>query len=204
MSVFDLSLFAAPLRVPELDEGPIRLRPFLPSDLSLIRQAATDPYIPAVTSVPLNYSDEEGRSFIARQHHLAIHGHGYSFAISASADPRLAIGGLGLWLNEIESGRASIGYWVVPSARGKGLAGWALRGAVAFAFDVLSIPRLHLFIEPWNFASQRTAEFAGFTREALLLGWERINDVQRDVYCYALLGEGWISETTSEVTGAYD
>jgi ribosomal-protein-alanine N-acetyltransferase len=204
MRDFDLSLFAPPLRVPELQEGPIRLRPFLLSDLPLIRQAAADPYIPAVTSVPSSYSDDEGRSFIARQHHQAIHGHGYSFAISEAADPRLGIGGLGLWLHEIESGRASIGYWVIPSARGKGLAGWALRGTVAFAFNILSIPRLHLFIEPWNTASQRTAEFAGFTREALLVGWERINNVQRDVYSYSLLREGWMTESTSKLTDAGD
>jgi [ribosomal protein S5]-alanine N-acetyltransferase len=204
MKAFDPSVFAAPLSVPELQEGPVLLRPFLPSDLSLIRRAASDPYIPAVTSVPSNYSDDEGRAFIARQHHQAIHGHGYSFAISEAAEPRLGIGGLGLWLHEIESGRASIGYWIIPSARGKGLAGWALRGAVAFAFEVLSIPRLHLFIEPWNVASQHTAESAGFTREALLVGWERINDVQRDVYSYSLLREGRMTDATSEMTDADD
>ncbi len=204
MRAFDLSVFAAPLRVPELQEGPVRLRPFLLSDLSLIRQAATDPYIPAITSVPSGYSDDEGRAFIARQHHQAIHGHGYSFAISEAADPRLGIGGLGLWLHEIESGRATIGYWLIPSARGKGLAGWALRGVVAFAFEVLAIPRLHLFIEPWNIASQRTAEFAGFTREALLVGWERIDDIQRNVYSYSLLREGWMTDATSEPTDAKD
>jgi [ribosomal protein S5]-alanine N-acetyltransferase len=197
MKSFDLSVFEAPLNIPELQEGPICLRPFLLSDLSMIRQAGTDPYIPAVTSVPSDCSDDEGRAFIARQHHQASRGHGYSFAICEAADPHLGVGGLGLWLHEIESGRATIGYWVVPSARGRGLAGWALRGAVAFAFERLAIPRLHLFIEPWNMASQRTAEFAGFTREALLLGWERINDRQRDVYSYSQLREGWMTSEPS-------
>jgi [ribosomal protein S5]-alanine N-acetyltransferase len=204
MKSFDLSVFEAPLHVPELHEGPVCLRPFLLSDLSVIRQAATDPYIPAVTSVPSDYSDDEARAFIARQHHQASRGHGYSFAISEAVDPHLGIGGLGLWLHEIESGRATIGYWVVPSARGRGLAGWALRGAVAFAFERLAIPRLHLFIEPWNIASQRTAEFAGFTREALLLGWERINDRQRDVYSYSQLREGWTTDEPAESTDASD
>ena len=37
----------------------------------------------------------------------------------------------------------------------------------------LAIPRLHLFVEPWNAASARTAEAAGFDREATLRGWER-------------------------------
>jgi [ribosomal protein S5]-alanine N-acetyltransferase len=94
---------------------------------------------------------------------------------------------LGLWLREIEFGRASIGYWIAPPVRGKRLAGWALRGAATFAFDMLAVPRLQLFIEPWNIASQRTAEFASFRREALLRGWERIGDTQHDAYCYARL-----------------
>lgn len=199
---FDLSVFEAPLIVPELQRGPVLLRPFHLSDLPLIRQAATDPYIPAVTSVPLTYSDDDGRAFIERQQRQAVEGNGYLFVIADSADPRQTFGGLGLWLHEIESGRASIGYWVIPTARGKKRAGWALRAIVAFAFEHLAIPRLHLFIEPWNIASQRTAEFAGFTREALLHGWERINHVQRDVYTYSLLREGWTTGRDAEDTDA--
>ncbi len=191
MSTFDLTVFDAPLTVPQLQSGPVLLRPFLLSDLPLIRQAATDPYIPAVTSVPSTYSDDEGRAFIERQQRQAVEGNGYLFVIADSADPRQAFGGLGLWLHEIESGRASVGYWVIPSARGKNRAGWALRAVVAFAFERLAIPRLHLFTEPSNIASQRTAEFAGFKREALLHGWERINGLQCDVYAFALLREGW-------------
>jgi [ribosomal protein S5]-alanine N-acetyltransferase len=191
MSSFDLSVFEAPLTLPQLQSGPVLLRPFLLSDLPLIRHAATDPYIPAVTSVPATYSDDEGRAFIERQQRQPIDGNGYVFVIADSDDPGQAFGGLGMWLHEIESGRASIGYWVVPAARGKHRAGWALRAVVTFAFAVLAIPRLHLFIEPWNIASQRTAEFAGFTREALLHGWERINHVQSDVYTYSLLRDEW-------------
>jgi ribosomal-protein-alanine N-acetyltransferase len=184
---FDLSTFEGPLVVPERRSGPVLLRPFALSDLALIRHASTDPYIPSITSVPSVYSDDEGRAFIERQLQRAMDGHGYSFVIADASNPSLGWGSLGLWLREIDSGRASIGYWTIPSARGRNLAGWALRGAVTFAFDVLAIPRLHLFIEPWNIASQRTAEFAGFAREALLSGWERIADEQRDAYSYVCL-----------------
>jgi RimJ/RimL family protein N-acetyltransferase len=184
---FDLSMFNAPLVVPELRSGPVLLRPFDLSDLRLIRQASADPYIPAITSIPPVYSDDEGRAFIERQHSRAIDGHGYPFVIADPATPSRGVGGLGLWLQEIEHGRASIGYWMASSARGQRWAGWALRGVVTFAFDVLAIPRLHLFIEPWNMASQRTAQFAGFTREALLRGWERIDGAQHDAYAYVLL-----------------
>ena len=60
-----------------------------------------------------------------------------------------------------------------------------------FGFAQLAIPRLHLFVEPWNVASARTAEAAGFTREATLRGWERIDGEQHDADCYALLRTEW-------------
>jgi [ribosomal protein S5]-alanine N-acetyltransferase len=188
---FDLSVFAAPLTVPELRNGPILLRAFALSDLPLIRAAAEDAYIPSITSVPPAYSDDNGRAFIERQQRLALDGHGYPFVIADASSPHQGLGALGLWLREIENGRASIGYWIVPAARGRHAAGLALQAAVAHAFDILAIPRLQLFIEPWNAASQRTAEYGGFTQEALLRGWERIGGTQHDAYCYALLQQDW-------------
>jgi RimJ/RimL family protein N-acetyltransferase len=188
---FDLSTFAPPLQVPELRSGPAVLRPFTLADLPLVRQAASDPYIPTITSLPAVYSDDEGRAFIERQVERARGGHGYPFVIAEATVPDRGVGALGLWLREIDSGRASIGYWLVPSARGKKLAGSALRGVVTFAFETLGIPRLQLFVEPWNVASQRTAEAAGFTQEALLHGWERIDGAQHDAFSYALLRQDW-------------
>jgi ribosomal-protein-alanine N-acetyltransferase len=193
VTAFALSTFEPPLVVPEIPCGPVLLRPFMNSDIGLIRHAATDPYIPTITSVPKVYSDDGARAFIARQHSRSNDGHGYPFVIADAAHPDRGVGGLGLWLREIEDGRASVGYWMSPTSRGQRFAGWALRGA-----DVLAIPRLHLFVEPWNVASQRTAEFAGFTQEALLRGWERIDHEQHDVYCYALLLPEWRRRTKSD------
>jgi [ribosomal protein S5]-alanine N-acetyltransferase len=104
---------------------------------------------------------------------------------------------MALWLHSIESGRVTIGYWLVPTARGRQRAGWALRAAVSFAFETLAIPRLQLFIEPWNIASLKTAEFAGFSREAVLHGWERIGSTQRDVVCFAYLRDHWAERPES-------
>jgi ribosomal-protein-alanine N-acetyltransferase len=194
-------VFDAPLVVPELRSGPVLLRPFALCDLPLIRHAATDPHIAAATSVPSVYSDAAGRAFLDRQRQRAVDGDGYSFAIADAANPARGLGGLGLWLREIDSGRASIGYWVAPSARSRRYAGWGLRGAVTFAFAVLAIPRLQIFVEPWNIASQRTAVFAGFAQEALLRGWERIGHEQHDVFSYALLRQEWTPYVESEWPG---
>ena len=96
------------------------------SDLDLVRRAAEDPDIVAVSSVPHDDSDDAGRAFIERQHRRAELGDGYSFVIASATGPERGIGSIGLWLDEIESGRASVGYWILPAARGHGLAGWAL------------------------------------------------------------------------------
>jgi ribosomal-protein-alanine N-acetyltransferase len=167
------------------------LRPFRLSDLPLVREASTDPYIPTITSIPSVYSDDEGRAFVNRQHDRAFGGHGYPFVVAEPSDPDRGLGAVGLWLRDIESGRATIGYWLIPSARGRKLATAALVGMVTFAFEELAIPRLDLFVEPWNTASQRTAEGAGFAKEALLRGWERIENQQRDAFGYVLLREEW-------------
>ncbi|WP_338676727.1 GNAT family protein [Streptomyces sp. SCSIO 30461] len=94
-------------------------------------------------------------------------GSGYPFVIVRVEDGR-PLGTVGLWLKESDEGRASLGYWVVGSARGQGVAAEALRAVAAWALGDLQIPRLQLYVEPWNAASQRTAERVGFRREGLL------------------------------------
>jgi RimJ/RimL family protein N-acetyltransferase len=160
-------------------------------DLGLVRAAARDPEILAISSVPREDSQTAGRAFIERQHRCAERGDGYSFVIAPAAERSPSIGSIGLWLHEIQNGRASVGYWLLTEARGRGLAACALRAVVSFAFNELAIPRLHLFAEPWNVASVRTAEAAGFRREALLRGWERIDGAQRDAEIFALLRSEW-------------
>ena len=91
--------------------------------------------IPAISSVPPTYSDDAGRAFIERQHRRASEGDGFSFVIAHGDDPEPGSAPSGCGSSEIESGRASIGYWLVPAARGHGLAACALRADRRFAFE---------------------------------------------------------------------
>jgi ribosomal-protein-alanine N-acetyltransferase len=195
MSPFDLSAFAPPLAVPRLHAPPVLLRPWELADLPLVARASRDPFIPSISSVPRTFSEDAGRSFVERQIARASLGDGYSFVIALEDDPAVGLGSIGLWLNEIEGGRASIGYWLVAAARGSRLASHALRAVTAFGFGELAIPRLHLFVEPWNVASARTAEAAGFHREATLRHWERVDGEQRDADCFALLHVEWSAQS---------
>lgn len=174
------------LVIPELDAGPFLLRPFRVGDLPLIEEAAADPYIPVISSVPVPNTEAAGLAFVQRQHDRARECVGYSLAIIDRAEDR-AVGQIGLWVTELVEGRAATGYWVAPSARGRGAAGHALAAVARFALIDLAIPRVHLHVEPWNTASVRTAERAGFRREGLLRSWMELGGVRRDMLLFARL-----------------
>ncbi|MEV4062032.1 GNAT family N-acetyltransferase [Nonomuraea dietziae] len=175
----------APLVVPELQAGPRhRLRPWTLDDLDAVREASTDAYIPLVTSVPSDYTEAEGAAFVRRQWERAAEGIGYSFAIEDLAAGR-AVGQIGLWSGV--HGRASVGYWVAPSGRGQGAAAAALLALSSWGLTRLRIPRVELHVEPWNTASSRTAERAGFTLEGLLRSWQEVGGERRDMYVYSRL-----------------
>jgi ribosomal-protein-alanine N-acetyltransferase len=174
------------LVVPVLAAGPFRLRPFVMADLHVVREAADDPYIPLITTVPAAFTETEGRRFIERQWDRARRGSGYSFAITDAANGR-AVGNIGLWLNDIGAGRASVGYWVVASARGRGAAGYALQTLTFWALGVLGASRLELHVEPWNEACIRTADKAGFRQEGLLRSWQDVGGERKDMLMYSLL-----------------
>jgi RimJ/RimL family protein N-acetyltransferase len=67
----------------------------------------------------------------------------------------------------LSQGRASIGYWLVPAARGRGIATRAVRLLASWAFDELSIERLTLTCGPDNHASLRECLDAGSALPAI-------------------------------------
>ncbi|NUW37612.1 GNAT family N-acetyltransferase [Nonomuraea sp. SMC257] len=160
------------------------LRPWRLADIAAVEEAAGDPYIPLISSVPSSYSDTEGAAFVRRQWSRAVERVGYSFAIADAGDDR-ALGQIGLWPGA--HGRASVGYWVAGSARGRGIACAALRTISSWGLEHLRIPRLELHVEPWNAPSWKAAERAGFVREGLLRSWQEIGGQRRDMYVYSKL-----------------
>ena len=127
---------------------------------------------------------EQAQEWIDRQHDRLVTGAGYSFCVADAADDR-ALGQVGLWLADIEHGRATAGYGVAPTERGRGVAARALTALTAFAWTVPELHRIELSIEPWNVASIRTAENAGYEREGLLRSRQVIGGRRVDVLLYS-------------------
>jgi RimJ/RimL family protein N-acetyltransferase len=174
------------LALPTLAAGRYQLRAFAATDLELVRAGSADPYIPLITTVPPVFTPDEGARFIERQWSRAEQGIGYSFVIAEAATDR-GVGQIGLWLQNIHYGRASVGYWVAGPARGRQVAGSAIVALTRWAHRELEIPRLELYVEPWNTGSIRTAERAGFQREGLLRGWQHVGAERKDLYMYGRL-----------------
>ncbi|MFI9638086.1 GNAT family N-acetyltransferase [Nocardia sp. NPDC051929] len=191
-------------RVPELTAAAddLVLRPWSMSsaDLDLVREASDDDTIPLITTVPSIYTAEAAKEFVERQWERSVSESGYPFVIARATDGK-PLGSIGVWTKDLGEGRASVGYWLVRSARGQGVAAHALRAVADWAFEQLAVARLQLHVEPWNTASIRTAERAGFRREGLLRGWRQVGESRRDMFMYARLAPSRPSARPRSLTG---
>lgn len=96
-------------------------------------------------------------------------------------------------MNLADRRRGSIGYWLLPEARGKGLATRAVRLVSRWALLELGLARLALLTEPANVRSRRVAERCGFRLEGVLRSVAEI-DGRRVDYCSFSLLPGDIEE----------
>jgi RimJ/RimL family protein N-acetyltransferase len=166
--------------------GPIVLREFSTLDVPLALELSTDAYVPLIGTLPAHASTQDAQAWVDRQRGRWAEGLGFSFAI-AEADTDRAVGTIGLWLADLAGGRASAGYSIAPSARGRGIAAAALIALTSFAWSIPELHRIELYIEPWNVGSIRTAERAGYEREGLMRSYMEIGGRRRDMLLYAVI-----------------
>jgi RimJ/RimL family protein N-acetyltransferase len=139
---------------------------------------------PRWTRIPEPYTHEDGREFLERSIAGWSDGTRASFAVVEAAGDGL-MGSIGVIFHE--AGAATIGYWVAKRARGRGVAGTALRLVSEWVLTALPVERLELVTHPANEPSQRVAEKAGFRREGLLRRYVVIKGRRRDCVMFSLL-----------------
>ncbi|MBV9353989.1 MAG: GNAT family N-acetyltransferase, partial [Chloroflexi bacterium] len=108
------------------------------------------------------------------------------FAIVAPDDARL-LGSISLMRFSWVDVRAEVGYFLAREARGQGHAVRAVRLVCAWGFDALGLERIDLLVATGNAPSQRVAERAGFTREAVLRSYFPSSEGRLDMVAFGLL-----------------
>jgi RimJ/RimL family protein N-acetyltransferase len=155
----------------------VHLRRWREDDLPALVAALDDEAIAHWMVFASPFTEADGRQWL--EVHAAVPG---SFAVTGDEGELLGA----VWVRDIDEGRGQIGYWTAAAARGKGIAGAALRQLVDRAI-ALGYARLQLLVEPENVASARVAENAGFRREGVMRGWMELRGSRRDLVMYGLL-----------------
>jgi ribosomal-protein-alanine N-acetyltransferase len=146
---------------PELSDGAVALRAWQlgDADVQCVRQAAADPRIPQHTSLPAHYTPAAARAFIRRQWAWNINGEAVSLVI-VEEPARAPVGSMFM---STEARVLTIGYWLVPGARGRGIGTRAVRLSADWALTQTYVDRVDAIVRPDNTPSIRALQTAGFT-----------------------------------------
>jgi RimJ/RimL family protein N-acetyltransferase len=140
------------------------LRPPNVGDVPAIVAGCSDPevarYIPLI---PAPYTGEDARRWLSGADERWRTSRERSLAITIPDDDEL----LGVVSVRVRPG-GSIGYWLRPQSRGRGLMTEAVCAVTEWARTEHGLRDLSLTAHPGNLASQRVAEKAGFIRVGLV------------------------------------
>jgi RimJ/RimL family protein N-acetyltransferase len=163
---------------PPLADDVVSLRPLSAKGIATVEAALRDPEI-------CRWFDNRGVSAHDVVERAAARWERSEAAEFALLDCDECVGSL--WLTLGADSRATVGYWLLPHARGKLLVTHALVLVSRWAFDELGVKRIGLLADPRNIASLRAAERAGFQREGILRSWADVNGERVDHVSYSLL-----------------
>lgn len=149
------------------------------TDIDCVRLAATDPSIPKGTTVPATFSPDAAQAFVTRQWERSESGAGISFAITL-LDSDTAVGITTLLRHFKYDCVYEIGYWLIPGARGSGLATRAVRLASKWAISLKHVERVEAYVDITNSASIRTLLKADFQQEGVLRRYLKFDDTVSD------------------------
>jgi RimJ/RimL family protein N-acetyltransferase len=168
-----------PVPDPPLTDGVVTLRLPDEQDLSAIEQGVRDPDVVQW----FGRQDLTAHEVLELNRARWSEGSGATFAV---CDPQSDCVGH-VWVNLSDPSRGSVGYWLLPRARGWGLATRSVRLLSRWALRELGLVRLQVLTEPGNLASQRVAERCGYGREGVLRSYARIDDRLVDYLVFSLL-----------------
>jgi RimJ/RimL family protein N-acetyltransferase len=163
---------------PPLADAVVSLRPLVSTDIATVEAALDDPEI-------CYWFDNRGVTAGGVVERAAARWQAGEAAEFAVLDAGKCVGSV--WLDLGPDSRATVGYWLLPEARGKGLVAHALVLVARWGFGELGVKRIGLLADPRNVASLQVAERAGFQREGVLRSWVDVNGERVDHVSFSLL-----------------
>ncbi len=171
-----------PASAPTLTDGVVTLRAHTAADLDGLLTLARDPETARWTNIPQPYEPADAQRWIEETVPAGWRG---------GTAARWAVEEAGRFAGSVDvhpGPPPSVGFGLVPAARGRGLMSRALRLASRWAFAEAGLPVLHWWAEVGNLASWRVAHACGFTFEGT-----RRQSVRRP----DRIADGWFASLTA-------
>jgi RimJ/RimL family protein N-acetyltransferase len=175
---------------PTLEEGSLRLRPFVAQDLNALVASLHE----SMSSIghwqewcTPHYSHEDGRRWIAKVR-LSWRGVGDECALAIvdrHSDELIGSISLNHWQPAYRM--ANIGYWIRRSRQGQGAAPRAVRMLARHALQSTELQRLEIVAAAGNEPSRRVAEKAGARFEGMLRRRLTLRGQPQDAAMYSLI-----------------
>jgi RimJ/RimL family protein N-acetyltransferase len=145
---------------PRFDSDGLTLRPWESSDVPVLLQAYSDPAIQQWHARSMT-SDEAEQWVVSRVERWAAET-GVDWAVVRDD---AVLGRVGLRRMSLAEGDGEVAYWVLPAARGEGVAPRAVRAMTDWLFSYTGLHRLELAHSALNAASCRVARKSGYRYE---------------------------------------
>ncbi|PSP55358.1 GNAT family N-acetyltransferase [Halobacteriales archaeon QS_1_67_19] len=164
----------------------VELRVTEREDVEFLQRARSDPDL----RTPLTFTEPRTREQVESFYEttIAADNGDANFLICRAGDDD-PIGEANLF--RVENDHAEIAYWLVPEARGEGLATEAASLLVEYAFRTRGLRRVWGKVVDFNHDSKTVLERLGFVEEGRLRDHEFLGGAARDVVLYELLREEW-------------
>jgi RimJ/RimL family protein N-acetyltransferase len=165
---------------PVLSVDGLVLRPWRADDAGAVVTAYADPGIRRWHDRSM--SPEEADAWVAQWTDRWQTETGAGWAVTLDDAP---VGQISLRKFEHGDGVSEVSYWVLPVARGRGVATTALRTVAAWAFDVAAVHRIEVDHSTGNPSSCAVATRAGFRLEGTKRGTALHADGWHDMHLHA-------------------
>ena len=158
----------------EISAGTLHLRPWRPDDAPAVFAACQDPDIQRFTSVPSPYTLADAEGFVGVICPLGWASGTAAHLAVVDATTGGLLGSVALHdLRDRDSlpghapgGSGEIGYWCLPSARGRGVTSAAVQAVCRWGFGALDLRLIRWLARTGNEPSRRVALRAGFTLDS--------------------------------------